>query len=197
MRKFIFILLLIPFFASLGHDVYFFSQEPEKGFRMSAVGTLWDKYHKESHDQWKSKVREVTETVGKTVSDLTPDNIKNLELPVQITGENEQDEEDTTTEEKPVFTESFTMVDEEPPGVGQITMPLQEEKTIDKNANTLISFIGFLLEQKATLLFATIALIAYFLNALCVSLFTKTEGGDLKKIKKHKRKGGGYGYSRK
>jgi len=195
MRKFIFILLLIPIFASLGHDVYFYTQEPDKGFRLSALGTLWDKYHKESHDEWKSTVRDMTKKVGDTVSELTPEEIKNIKLPEQITGESEEVE--TAPEDKPDFSESFTMIDEEPPGVGQKIMPLQEEKASDKKANSLIKFIGFVLEQKAALVFAVIALIAYLLNAICVALFTKKEGSDLKKIKKHKRKGGGYGYSRK
>lgn len=195
MRKFIFILLLIPIFASLGHDVYFYTQEPDKGFRLSALGTLWDKYHKESHDEWKSTVRDMTKKVGDTVSDLTPEEIKNIKLPEQITGKSEQTE--TAQEEKPDFSESFTMIDEEPPGVGQKVMPLQEEKATDKKANSLIKFIGFVLEQKAALVFAVIALIAYLLNAICVALFTKKEGSDLKKVRKQKRKGGGYGYSRK
>ena len=195
MRKFIFILLLIPIFASLGHDVYFYTQEPDKGFRLSALGTLWDKYHKESHDEWKSTVRDMTKKVGDTVSELTPEEVKNIKLPEQITGESEEVE--TAPEDKPDFSESFTMIDEEPPGVGQKIMPLQEEKASDKKANSLIKFIGFVLEQKAALVFAVIALIAYLLNAICVALFTKKEGSDLKKIKKHKRKGGGYGYSRK
>lgn len=195
MRKFIFILLLIPIVASLGHDVYFYTQEPDKGFRLSALGTLWDKYHKESHDEWKSTVRDMTKKVGDTVSDLTPEEIKNIKLPEQITGKSEQTE--TAQEEKPDFSESFTMIDEEPPGVGQKVMPLQEEKATDKKANSLIKFIGFVLEQKAALVFAVIALIAYLLNAICIALFTKKEGSDLKKVRKQKRKGGGYGYSRK
>ena len=197
MRKFIFILLLIPIFVSLGHDVYFYTQEPDKGFRLSALGTLWDKYHKESHDEWKSTVRDMTKKVGDTVDDLTPEEIKNIKLPEQITGEPAQTETETAPEEKPDFSEGFTMIDEEPPGVGQKMMPLQEEEIADQRANSLIKFIGFVLEQKAALVFAVLALIAYLLNAICVALFTKKEGSDLKKIKKHKRKGGGYGYSRK
>ena len=198
MRKFIFILLLIPVFASLGHDLYLFAENPDKGFRLSATGALWDKYHKESHDQWKTKVREVTQNVGQTVDDLTPEELKNIKLPEQISEVLQEKSEEIETEEtkQPDFAESFTMIDEEPPGQS-ITTELQEDNVSDQQANSLIKFIGFVLEQKAALVFAVIALIAYLLNAVCVRIFTKKEGSDLKKVKKHKRKGGGYGYSRK
>jgi len=73
MRKLLFILLLVPVIASLGHDAYIYYQEPEKGIRLSDLGALWDKYHKESHDQWKTKVQEFGENVDNfTLEDVIP-----------------------------------------------------------------------------------------------------------------------------
>ncbi len=71
MRKFLFFLLLLPALASLGLDAYSYYLEPEKDFRLSDLGAIWDKHHKESHDQWKIKVQEI----GNSVDEFIPENI--------------------------------------------------------------------------------------------------------------------------
>ena len=74
MRKFIIFLFFIPALASLGHDIYIFQQNQDKGFQLTDLGALWDKYDKKSHDQWKDKVRQISETVA----DLTPEQLSIL-----------------------------------------------------------------------------------------------------------------------
>ncbi len=192
MRKFLFFLLFIPMFASLGHDLYIFKENPDKGFRLSALGGLWDKYHKESHDQWKTKVREVTDTVSDTVDDLAIDELINTVIPEK------PPTPDTTAEEKdpPPFMEEFTQTDSkdnEPD-----TKPLEVAEVEEVRADSLMKFIGFVLEQKAVFVFAALAAIAYILNAILSRLCRRKEGMDnVKSAKNKKRKGGGYAYSKK
>ena len=38
MRKLLFFILLIPAVAALGHDIYMFTQNQDKGFRLSDTG---------------------------------------------------------------------------------------------------------------------------------------------------------------
>lgn len=53
MSKRLIIILFLPALIALGHDVYLMTQIPEKGFMLADLGWIWDRYHKESHDQWK------------------------------------------------------------------------------------------------------------------------------------------------
>jgi len=48
-KHFLFFLVLSPLLASLGHDIYMFIENQEKGFMLSAVGFLWTTYHPESY----------------------------------------------------------------------------------------------------------------------------------------------------
>lgn len=220
MRKILFFLLLLPALASLGYDAYTYYEKPDKGFGLSDLGAIWDKNHKESHDQWKTKVQEL----GQSVNDIVPENI-DLEnvipenigsmLPEGFGQEKKQTppeqpiEEESTIVVKEVvdeyakratndFSEGFTQsIDRE--GNTQVT-PLEPEKpnTIGDNTRTLISVIGFLLEQKAVLVLGAIPLFFFLLNFILSSLFKPKEDKDqIKGIKKTKRKGGGYQYSRK
>lgn len=52
-------ILFLPALVALGHDVYLMTQIPEKGFMLADLGWIWDRYHKESHDQWKIWLAEV------------------------------------------------------------------------------------------------------------------------------------------
>ncbi|MGB4057138.1 MAG: hypothetical protein WBK77_03535 [Alphaproteobacteria bacterium] len=41
--------LLIPAMAALGHDLYLFYQNQEKGFEFAALGFIWTRYEPESY----------------------------------------------------------------------------------------------------------------------------------------------------
>ncbi len=197
MRKFIFFLLLIPAFASLGHDIYIFQQNPDKGFRLSALGALWDKYHKESHDQWKSKVREMGENIVETVDDLVDDEL----IESIIKSDNTKTDQAISNGNKPAFMEEFSQSDSKDKGTE--IKPLPKEDKVDTKTNGLIKFIGFILEQKAVIFFSAIAAIAFILNAILRLLFRPKEGMDkVKSVKRVKNKGkrrmgDSYNYGRK
>ncbi|PCJ03154.1 MAG: hypothetical protein COB14_00015 [Alphaproteobacteria bacterium] len=185
MRKFIFFLLLLPAVLALGHDIYIFTQEQEKGLRLSDVGALWDKYHKESHDQWKIKLHEMSETVR----DLSPFLDQPQSSPTMTASS--ADEGNTPTSG---YTESFTQTNTD--GQGNATATTQQQSTIQIQTNNLQKAIGFLLEQTAVFVFAGFAALAYILNAICVRLCRKKTGmDDLTRLKK--KKGTAYKYGRK
>src|SRR6056297_1472723 len=47
---------MVPFFISLGHDVYLFQQNPEYGFQLSAAGYVWTQYNPESYRSFLSQM---------------------------------------------------------------------------------------------------------------------------------------------
>ena len=180
MRKILFFIILIPFFAALGHDIYIYTQDQRKGFRLSDIGAIWSKYHKESHDQWKIKVGEVEDVVGDLTPDITIPNILNQETQ---TPENI---------EQPAYAESFTQTSEE--NKESIVTPLQVKNTA-KQASSTQEAIGFILEQTAIFVFGALAAFIFIMNFILSFIFGgrvgKGEGSSTGK------KGGNYKYGRK
>lgn len=177
MRKLLFILLLLPAVAALGHDIYIFTQEQDKGFRLSDIGALWDKYHKESHDQWKVQLQEM----GETINDLSP-------FPEQ------QSASITPTETAQTgYNESFTQTNIDKKD--SVTTPLQQQNTVQTQTGNVQKAIGFLLEQTAVFVFAGFAAFVYFLNAFCCCICSKKSKID--DMGRPKKKGDDYRYGRK
>ena len=170
MRKFLFILLILPAVLAIGHDVYIFAQNPEKGFRMWDLGALWDKYHKESHDQWKHQIQ----AISQTVDSLNP-----------IAGQTQ-----TNTDTGQAYQEGFTQTTDEK-GTN-IVAPLVEETTVKKQASGLQKTIGFILEQPAAAVFLVLAVLIAFLYIVFNRLFGEKTGMNkvthYKKMKKLQKK---------
>ena len=160
MRKFLFFLILLPAIIALGHDVYIFVQNPEKNFQLSDIGALWDKYHKESHDQWKIKLKEF----GDTLDNVIPEELK--------------------TKEKAVYTEGFKQTDSR--NTPSTIVPLKEDIP-ENNTNILQDYVGYILEQKAVFVFSGLALIVYLLNALITRLFgKKSDEREMRSLKRRR-----------
>lgn len=186
MKKLLFILLLLPGFASLGHDAYIYYENPDKGVRLTDLGALWDKYHKESHDQWKTKVQEVGAFVNDTVK----------ELPLPKTAPEVPKNDVETSENAPDYLGEFTQ--ENAKNAETVVRAVEVEDTAKTQTNAVQGYIGFILQQKAVFVFFGFALIVFILNALLTRLFTKKEGMEkVGKLKKMKNKKGGYEYGRK
>ncbi len=180
MRKLLFIIILLPAVISLGHDVYFYMQNPNKGFQLSDVGALWDKYHKDSHDQWKSKLHDIEETVGElNIIKSESDNVKNeLEVNNQapyLKGFSQEDGEEVVNIVK--------------------NSNIGNENKIEDSA--LQKVFGFILEQKAVFVFGGFAAVVFILNWIFSLMFReKTSMDKLEEIKRSK-KSGKYKYGRK
>lgn len=178
MRKLLFILLCIPFVASVGHDIYLYQQEPEKGIRLTDVGALWDKYHKESHDQWKNKIQEL----GKTIEEMTPEILttsKEVKAPVQKVATDVQTN-------APSYAESFKQSISRDGDVK--VSEIDPEDLTKAQTNFVQEKIGFILEQKAILVSLALPIIAFLLNALLSPLFKEKEEMDKIQSLKKKRK---------
>ena len=217
MRKFLFFLILLPALAALGHDGYMFYQYPEKGLQLSDLGALWDKYHKETHDQWKTKVKEFSQSVDELIPETpAPKDIipKELIPEAMVSGEPAEalettDETDTPpavsveeigAKEVANFSEGFEQSIERDGTTNVKTLGPDDYKKedMDKNSSKLIAIIGFLLEQKAVFVLGVLPLFIFVLHLLFSALFKEKEEMDkIRALKKKKRKGGGYTYSRK
>ncbi len=178
MRKFLFFLVLLPALAALGHDAYMFSKAPEKGFRISDIGALWDKYHKESHDDWKTKLNDISEVVGDfSISKQEPEAEK-----IQPSGDSSD------------YSGSFTQTDKQ--GKDSHVTPIKEQASV--KTSKVQNVVGFILEQKALFVFTGLAVLIYLISALLGWLFReKTSTDKLDRFKKKNKKGEGYKYGRK
>ncbi len=185
MRKLIFLLFLIPAIAALAHDIYIFTQNQEKGIHLSDLGALWSKYHKESHDNWKINVKDLSQKI----EGLVPESIK------ERTSQTSQEALDEITN-KPDYAQNFAQLDSKEEK-GSIALP-PATPSGEEYKSVAQSFIGIALRQKAVLLFGGIALFLYFANSLLAKMFKPREGMSvIQKRKKKKNNKGGYQYSRK
>ncbi len=181
MRKFLFILILLPAITALGHDAYMFTKAPEKGFRISDIGSLWDRYHKESHDKWKTKLNKFS----KSIEDLNISKQK-TETP-QIKEQSPNDAND--------YSGSFIQTDKQ--GNNQV-IPAPIKKQAFTKPSKIQKTVGFILEQKALFFFSAIALIIYLINSLLKIIFREKTGMEnLRRLHKKEKKGEGYKYGRK
>lgn len=214
MRKFLFVLLLLPAIASLGHDVFMFTQHPDKGFRLTDLGALWDKYHKESHDQWKIKLKEyedqaadLTQNAKRSVENILPGKDEQS-VPAQADTTPSDTQRETagdTTEQSSqqpanAYEEEFTQLSGNEKSARKAMAARSSNDMTPRRPSTLQKAVGFVLEQKAVFVFTAIAVFAFLLNALLSPLFKEKESMDkVRSYKKHKhgKKGGGYQYSRK
>lgn len=174
MRKLVLVLVTLPFIAALGHDIYYYSENQEKGFGFSDIGWLWDHYEKASHDNWKGEVDEVAEQIG------------------EVIGEKPSQEDDMPIENgQPVLQNED----------GTVTVLPKEEKTIPSSkivAKNVKGFMGFLLQQKAVAVTGVFALFFYILLWLTPKLFTrKSQYEEVGGLVGTKGKDGSYKYNRK
>lgn len=192
MRKIIFLLFFIPAVLSLGHDIYFYTQQPEKGFQLTDIGAFWAKYHKESHDQWKIEVNKYEETLGEyseQIVEIIPEEVKEL---VPTTEDTEED----SNQPAPEFAEEFTQTDEreEQP---TITLKFKDKPLeIEQEKSATQEHIGTILEQKALFIFGGIALILFLLNGLGKMLLGGSKN-KMSKAEKMQKGGGAYDFKRK
>lgn len=181
MRKFFLILLALPAIGTLAHDTYIYTQNQDKGFMLSDLGMLWAKYHPESHDQWKDKIKHI----GDTVSDL------GILPEAQVETDNGIMTE--PTQAKP-YEESFTQSDTKE-SMSVIT-PVQQDDIITEQVNSAQSAFGWVLEQKAFYIFSTIFIIFFIVSGMLAKIF-KPKSKYENEVLPHKRRGKNYNYNRK
>lgn len=182
MRKLIFLMFFLPAVAALGHDIYVFTQEQDKGFRLSDIGALWAKYDKESHDSWKINVKDIE----KDITDLVPQSVKDAQNPLTPPKD--------PNAPAPDYAQEFSQMDSKDKEES-VAVPSTAPSTVQE-PSTIQSIIAIILEQTAALFFGGIAIFLYALNTI-ISKITRPKEG-MNAVKKHK-KGpkSGYQYNRK
>lgn len=186
MRKLIFLIFFLPAITALGHDIYVYSQERDKGFRLSDIGALWAKYDKESHDSWKISIKDME----KEIIELVPESLKNA----QETSQNTNTPEDQNTE----FGEAFSQKDSKDIDTSE-ELPPKAPETVQK-PSMLQTTIATILEQTAVFFFGGIALLLYIVNLIFTKITAPKQG--MAAVNKHKKssgknKKGAYQYNRK
>lgn len=155
----------------------------------SDLGWLWDRYHKESHDKWKVEIGNLEESLAALEGDIgaitqslpatAPEAAPRVKLlpsySKEVTIESGSNKETTLTEKTAT-----------------------ESKPTLSQPSVLIKIIGFLLQQKAILVFAGFAFLVYCIDLLLRGILTlASKSAPKSAAAKHKRKDGGYQYSRK
>lgn len=166
MRKFFYFLLLLPAIAALGHDIYFYTQNQEKGFQLSAVGWLWDKYHKESHDQWTARLGVLDKELAPYESKINEAVGVSKKPQVAAGYENEVIVENKRGQD--------TVVKEEAPSKEAVQEGLNGRPTL------LVSLAGSILKQKAVVVFGLLALGVFMIDVVfrfIFGLFASIGGG--------------------
>tara|TARA_B100001989_G_scaffold248559_1_gene222353 strand:+ start:2599 stop:3198 length:600 start_codon:yes stop_codon:yes gene_type:complete len=190
MRKFFYFLLLLPVLGLLAHDVYLFTQNQEKGFMLSDAGWIWSKYHPETHDEWKIKLKEYEDTVKDSIP------LEDIAKMIPVVQPEEPDEaaspdsamgEELEAVEPAPYEEEFTQKDGKD-GSEVIPPKVQEKKKAEERA-ILQSHIGFLLEQKAVIIAFAIVVAIYIIDLFFSLLFGLIfgRGSKSKKSKKGSR----------
>lgn len=157
---------------------------------VSDLGWLWDKYHKESHDQWKVQLNALGE------------NIKQIEQQVEtVTGV----EITPATEETQKILPQYAQEIQIESGKNKETTQTQVENPapqIDDAQNgkpsLMIRLIGFLLQQKAIIVFGGFGITVFCLDVLLRGLWAlRPRRKDHFSSPKSSKKGEGYKYGRK
>ncbi len=164
MRKLFFLIFFILATLSLGSDFYRFVNAPEKGFQLSDIGVLWEKYHPESHDQWKLKLSKFSnEAIGLAEENFSqPKDLITNERPTSqdtaeepallpITEDPEDKEDDYLSDFKITQTK----------GAEPIVEPADQPDIKEESTNKLLQAFAMFLKQKAVLVFGIIALLLY------------------------------------
>ncbi|MBP7905705.1 MAG: hypothetical protein KA099_10305 [Alphaproteobacteria bacterium] len=207
MRKLLILIAFLPLVAAVGHDVYQFIQNKEKGFRFSDVGWLWEKYDPQSHQQVRQELntlmeqaeenREpemtaepIEEPVPPAPAPLTPD------LPPQTKGNQPPAEPGATQTPAPAPQTPEALDDE----TGKVRVIIKKKDALPKTTEVLggaAGFAAFLMQQKAVVVAGGFAALMMLLMWICgsVKLGRKKDMDD--DLLSNRKKGGNYKYSRK
>lgn len=155
----------------------------------SDLGWLWDRYHKESHDKWKVEIGNLEESLAALEGDIGAIT-QNLPIPAQETA--------PQVKLLPSYSQEVTIES----GRNKETTVTEKQSTDSKptlsEPSMLIKIVGFLLKQKAILVFAGFAFLVYCIDLLLRGiLILASKSAPKSAAAKHKRKDGGYQYSRK
>ncbi|MDH5721777.1 MAG: hypothetical protein OEY94_00440 [Alphaproteobacteria bacterium] len=173
MRKIIYFLLIIPILAVLAHDVFLFTQNQDKGFMLSDAGWIWSKYHPETHDQWKIKLKEYEDAFGESlplekIADLVP--VKPIEEEEQVTPldvspvDEGQETEGQAIPDEESYAEEFTQKSGKEGS--EVIPPKQHAEQIASERAVLQDHVGFLLEQKAVFIFFGFLVLVYLIDLI-------------------------------
>ena len=208
MRKLLILIAFLPLVAAVGHDVYQFIQNKEKGFRFSDVGWLWAKYDPQSHQQMREQLNTLMEQAEEN---REPEMIAEpIEEPVPpVPAPQATDLPPQTTEAQPLTPEpgaaqAPTLAPQTPEALddetGKVKVIIKKKDALPKTTEVLggaAGFAAFLMQQKAVVVAGGFAALMMLLMWICgsVKLGRKKDMDD--DLLSNRKKCGNYKYSRK
>lgn len=207
MRKLLILIAFLPLVAAIGHDVYQFVQNKEKGFRFSDVGWLWEKYDPQSHQQVREELNTLMqqaeenrepEMIAEPIEEPVPPAPQTADLPPQ------------TTENQPLTPEPGAAVPPAPApqpaqeaedGTGKVRVIIKKKDALPRSTEVLggaAGFAAFLMQQKAVVVAGGFAALMMLLMWIFGSVkLSRKKGMDDEDPFTNRKKSGNYKYSRK
>ncbi|MCL4678315.1 MAG: hypothetical protein KJ017_06970 [Alphaproteobacteria bacterium] len=195
MRKLLLLLAFLPLIAAIGHDVYNFTQNQEKGFRFADIGWIWSKYDPASHRQVNEELSTLIEQGEAAQTPLvTAEPVEN-EAQAPETAPQPEGAQPPQTGETPA-----EPVDD---GTAMIRVKVQKNASNMPNTGEIVGnaagFAAFLMQQQAVVVAACWAVLLLIL----MRLFGAVKfGGGKKDMDEYdeltgKKKSGSYKFKRK
>jgi len=209
MRKLLILIAFLPLVAAIGHDVYQFVQNKEKGFRFSDVGWLWEKYDPQSHQQVREELNTLMqqaeenrepEMIAEPIEESVPPSPvpQATDLPPQTTENQPLTPEPSAAPVPAPAPQTSEVVDD---GTGKVKVIVKKKDALPKSTEVLgnaAGFAAFLMQQKAVVVAGGFAALMMLLMWIFGSVkLSRKKGMDEDDILAPHKKGGNYKYSRK
>lgn len=199
MRKLLLLLAFLPLIAAIGHDVYNFTQNQEKGFHFADIGWIWSKYDPASHRQVNEELNTLIEQgeAGKTPT-MTAEPVEN-EAPAPETAPQDGTPPQPDSAQPPQTDEAEAEAVDD--GTAMIRVKVQKNASNMPNTGEIVGnaagFAAFLMQQQAVVVAACWAALLLILRRLCCG--SGSEGKKFDEVDEitGKKKGGSYKFSRK
>lgn len=204
MRKLLLLIAFLPLIAAIGHDVYNFTQNQEKGFRFADVGWIWAKYDPKSHRQVNEELNTLIEQgeAGKTPV-VTAEPVEEEQETQKKAPDGAAPPEGAQTQRAgPDSTRRQPEAEPVDDGTAKIRVTVQKNASnlpsTDEIAGNAAGFVAFVMQQKAVVVGACWTVLLLVLMRLfgAVKLGGKKDFDDLDAVL-GKKKSGGYKFNRK
>lgn len=193
MRKLLLLLAFLPLIAAIGHDVYNFTQNQEKGFHFADIGWIWSKYDPASHQQVNKELNTLIEQ-GEAAQTpvMTAEPVEN-EAQAPETAPQPEGAQPPQTGAPPA-----EPVDD---GTAMIRVKVQKDASNIPNTGEIVGnaagFAAFLMQQQAVVVAAFWAALLLILRRLCCGSGSGGKKFDEVDEITGKKKGGSYKFKRK
>lgn len=197
MRKLLLLLAFLPLIAAIGHDVYNFTQNQEKGFHFADIGWIWSKYDPASHRKVNEELSTLIEQGEAAQTPLVT--AEPVENEAQAPETAPQPEGTEPAPPQAARTPAQTPAEPVDDGTAMIRVKVQKDASNMPNTGEIVGnaagFAAFLMQQQAVVVAACWAALLLIIRRLCCGSGEK-KFDEVDEIT-GKKKGGSYKFKRK